>query len=173
MLDGAAGVPPGSLASGRLLLVQMAKNKETDETDVRAVARDYVYCVRRLAPYADVLVVNVSSPNTPGLRDLQAAGPLTSLLSAVVDEAARCGAGGAAARHVKVSPDEDEDAQVEGIVRAVYQSGVDGVIVGNTTKRRAGVVPEGARLAAAEQRALMETGGVTPGRPCSAARSTS
>ncbi|KAI1083692.1 FMN-linked oxidoreductase [Whalleya microplaca] len=155
-----AGVPTGSLSPGRLLLVQIAKNKDTDERDVDAVARDYVYCVRRLAPYADVLVVNVSSPNTPGLRDLQAAGPLARILGAVVEEAARCTERGVRPRvMVKVSPDEDEDAQIEGVVQAVWSSGVDGVIVGNTTKRRTGLVPKGVKLTAKEQRALTETGG--------------
>ncbi|KAI0006241.1 FMN-linked oxidoreductase [Xylariaceae sp. FL0662B] len=159
VLDGAAGVPPGSLRPGRLLLVQIAKNKDTDERDVEAVARDYVYCVRRLAPYADVLVVNVSSPNTPGLRDLQAVGPLTRILGAVVDEARRTDRASKPRVMVKVSPDEDEDAQVEGIVQAVWSSGVDGVIVGNTTKRRTGLIPQGVRLAPKEQHALAEMGG--------------
>ncbi|PNY23533.1 Dihydroorotate dehydrogenase (Quinone), mitochondrial [Tolypocladium capitatum] len=159
VLDGEVGVPPGSLQRGRLLAVQIAKNKETDERDEKAVAMDYVYCVRRLARYADVLVVNVSSPNTPGLRDLQATEPLTRLLSAVVDEASRTDRKTRPKVMVKVSPDEDEDEQVEGIVQAVYRSGVDGVIVGNTTKRRAGLVPDGVRLTGKEQKALMEQGG--------------
>lgn len=152
-------VPPGSLLPGRLLAVQIAKQKDTDERDVDAVARDYVYCVNRLAPYADVLVVNVSSPNTPGLRDLQAAEPLGKILSAVVGEAQRTPRRTKPKVMVKVSPDEDEVAQIEGIVQAVYMSGVDGVIVGNTTKRRMGLVPEGVRLTAREQKALAETGG--------------
>ncbi|KAG8424537.1 Dihydroorotate dehydrogenase (quinone), mitochondrial [Metarhizium acridum] len=159
VLDGAAGVPPGSLQSGRLLAVQIAKNKETDERDEKAVADDHVYCVRRLARYADVVVVNVSSPNTPGLRHLQATEPLTRLLSAVVDEAAKTDRKSRPKVMVKVSPDEDEDTQMEGIVQAVQRSGVDGVIVGNTTKRRTGLVPEGIRLTNKEQKALMETGG--------------
>ncbi|CAN8102039.1 unnamed protein product [Discula destructiva] len=161
VLDGTAGVdvPPGALLPGRLLCVQIAKQKETDERDVEAVARDYVYCVNRLAPYADVLVVNVSSPNTPGLRDLQAAGPLGQILRAVVDEAQRTNRRTKPKVMVKVSPDEDEAAQMEGIVSAVYTSGVDGVIVGNTTKRRQGLVPQGVKLSQREQSALMETGG--------------
>lgn len=159
VLDGAADVPPGSLLPGRLLCVQVAKQKETDERDMDAVARDYVYCVNRLAPYADVLVVNVSSPNTPGLRDLQAAEPLGRILSAVVDEARRVDRRTKPKVMVKVSPDEDEAAQMEGIVRAVHLSGVDGVIVGNTTKRRLGLVPQGVRLNQREQSALAETGG--------------
>ncbi|KAM0563432.1 hypothetical protein ACHAPJ_001153 [Fusarium lateritium] len=159
VLNGEANVPPGSLRKGRLLAVQIAKNKETDERDERAIADDYVYCVRRLARYADVLVVNVSSPNTPGLRDLQATEPLTRLLSAVVDEATKTDRKQRPKVMVKVSPDEDEDTQIEGIVEAVHRSGVDGVIVGNTTKRRDGIIPEGVKLTAKERSNLMETGG--------------
>ncbi|KAK4099256.1 FMN-linked oxidoreductase [Parathielavia hyrcaniae] len=159
VLDGEGGVPPGSLAPGRLLCVQIAKNKKTDERDMEAVIRDHVYCVQRLAPYADVLVVNVSSPNTPGLRDLQAAGPLARLLGAVVDEAKRTDRKAKPRVMVKVSPDEDDDTQMEGVVQAVWMSGVDGVIVGNTTKRRTGLVKEGVRLTGKEQKALAEDGG--------------
>ncbi|EFQ36192.1 dihydroorotate dehydrogenase [Colletotrichum graminicola M1.001] len=159
VLDGEAGVPAGSLLPGRLLAVQIAKNKETDQKDVSAVAKDYVYCVQRLARYADILVVNVSSPNTPGLRDLQATEPLTRLLTAVVDEAAKVDRKVRPKVMVKVSPDEEEDAQVEGIVQAVCNSGVDGVIVGNTTNRRTGIVPPGVKLTAQEHKALQETGG--------------
>lgn len=158
VLDGEANVPPGSLLPGRLLAVQIAKNKETDEKDEKAVADDYVYCVKRLARYADVLVVNVSSPNTPGLRDLQATEPLTRLLSAVVDEAAKTDRKQRPKVMVKVSPDEDEDTQMEGIVQAVHLSGVDGVIVGNTTRRR-DVIPTGVKLTRGEQTTLTEVGG--------------
>lgn len=159
VLDGKARVPPGSLQPGRLLAVQIAKNKETNVRDERAVAMDYVYCVRKLAPYADVVVVNVSSPNTPGLRDLQATEPLTRLLSAVVDEASKTGRKTRPKVMVKVSPDEDEDTQMEGIVQAIHKSGVDGVIVGNTTKRRTGLVPHGIKLTGKEHMAMMEQGG--------------
>ncbi|KAL2153722.1 hypothetical protein VTH82DRAFT_4877 [Thermothelomyces myriococcoides] len=161
ILDGALGddVPVGSLRPGRLLCVQIAKNKRTDERDLDAVIRDHVYCVQRLGPYADVLVVNVSSPNTPGLRDLQATEPLTRLLGAVVDEAKKTPRKVKPRVMVKVSPDEDADSQVEGVVRAVWASGVDGVIVGNTTKRRAGLVKEGVRLTARERKTLLEEEG--------------
>ncbi|KAK7928910.1 FMN-linked oxidoreductase [Apiospora marii] len=159
VLNGEGSVPPGSLAQGRLLAVQIAKNKDTPEQDVGAVSRDYTYCVSRLAPYADILVVNVSSPNTPGLRDLQAVEPLTEILSAVVDEARRANRKTKPKVMVKVSPDEDEEAQMEGIVQAVWRSGVDGVIVGNTTKRRVGIVPPGVAVTAKEAATLGETGG--------------
>lgn len=152
-------ITPGGLAPGRLLAVQIAKNKATDEKDVDAVVADYVYCVQRLAKYADVLVVNVSSPNTPGLRDLQAVEPLSRLLGAVVDEAQKTERRTKPRVMVKVSPDEDDESQIEGVVRAVTLSGVDGVIVGNTTKRRSGLVPAGVKLTAREQRALLEDGG--------------
>lgn len=159
VLNGEANVPPGSLYEGKLLAVQIAKNKDTPEGDVAAIARDYTYCVSRLAPYADILVVNVSSPNTPGLRDLQAVEPLTKILSAVVDEAKRVDRKTSPKVMVKVSPDEEEDAQMEGIVQAVWQSGVDGVIVGNTTKRRNGVVPPNIVITPQEATILAETGG--------------
>ena len=157
--QGVEGTPAGSLYPGKLLLVQIAKNKKTDEKNVNAVIHDYVSCVSRLAPYADVLVVNVSSPNTPGLRDLQATEPLTRLLTAVVDEAKRTDRKQKPRVMVKVSPDEDDAAQMEGVVQAVWLSGVDGVIVGNTTKRRTGLVPEGQKLPPKDQRALAEEGG--------------
>ncbi|KAI3332548.1 hypothetical protein F4824DRAFT_288399 [Ustulina deusta] len=159
VLNGEAGVPPGSLLPGRMLLVQIAKNKETDENNVDAVAKDYVYCVQQLGRYADVLVVNVSSPNTPGLRSLQAVEPLTKLLSAVVDEARKTDRKVKPKVMVKVSPDEDEDSQMEGIAQAVWSSGVDGVIVGNTTKRRTGIIPPGVGITPKEQMTLTETGG--------------
>lgn len=159
VLNGQAGVPAGSLRDGRLLAVQIAKNKDTDGSNEKAVADDHVYCVKRLARYADILVVNVSSPNTPGLRDLQATGPLTRLLSAVVDEAAKTDRKQRPKVMVKVSPDEDDEHQIGGIVTAVNESGVDGIIVGNTTKRRLGMAPEGTQLSGKELRALGEEGG--------------
>ncbi|KAI3318730.1 FMN-linked oxidoreductase [Xylariaceae sp. AK1471] len=159
VLNGEADVPPGSLLPGRMLLVQIAKNKETDERNLDAVAQDYVYCVQKLGRYADVLVVNVSSPNTPGLRELQAVEPLTKLLSAVVDEARKTDRKVKPKVMVKVSPDEDEDAQIAGIVQAMWLSGVDGVIVGNTTKRRTGIIPPRVNITSKEQMTLTETGG--------------
>jgi dihydroorotate dehydrogenase len=60
---------------------------------------------------------------------------------------------------VKVSPDEDSDEQISGICEAVWNSGVDGVIVGNTTNRRPDPVPKGFVLPPDEQQTLKETGG--------------
>ncbi|KAL4964153.1 dihydroorotate dehydrogenase 2 [Aspergillus stella-maris] len=159
VLDGEAGVPPGSLQEGKLLAVQVAKNKATPDGDIEAIKRDYVYCVDRLAKYADILVVNVSSPNTPGLRDLQAAAPLTAILSAVVSSAKSVDRKTKPFVMVKVSPDEDSDEQVSGICEAVRGSGVDGVIVGNTTNRRPAPLPQGFTLSEKEKSVLQETGG--------------
>lgn len=159
VLDGEADVPPGSLVPGKLLAVQVAKNKLTPDGDIDAIKRDYVYCVDRVAKYADILVVNVSSPNTPGLRDLQAAAPLTAILTAVVGAAQGVGRKTKPRVMVKVSPDEDSDEQLSGICEAVWNSGVDGVIVGNTTNRRPDARPKGFALPEKEQKTLKETGG--------------
>ncbi|KAL3447526.1 hypothetical protein BJX65DRAFT_92325 [Aspergillus insuetus] len=159
VLDGEAGVPPGSLQAGKLLAVQVAKNKVTPDNDIESIKRDYVYCVDRVAKYADILVVNVSSPNTPGLRDLQATAPLTAILKAVVGAAKSVDRKIKPYVMVKVSPDEDSDEQVSGICDAVQAAGVDGVIVGNTTNRRPEPLPQGYTLPPTEQSTLKETGG--------------
>ncbi|MCJ1416432.1 Dihydroorotate dehydrogenase (quinone), mitochondrial [Xylographa parallela] len=159
ILDGEAGVPPGSLVDGKLMAVQVAKNKFTPDDDIEAIKNDYVYCVDALARYADIIVVNVSSPNTPGLRDLQRTEPLRNILTAVVEATKRINRKTSPAVMVKVSPDEDSEEQVAGIVDAVWASGVDGVIVGNTTKRRHDLIPEGYTLPNKEAAALLEQGG--------------
>jgi dihydroorotate dehydrogenase len=159
VLNGGAGVPPGSLVPGRLLAVQIAKNKLTPDNDLDAVVQDHVVCVEKLARYADIITVNVSSPNTPGLRALQSKGPLTSILSAVVDAANATDRQIKPVVMVKVSPDEDSDAQVRGICDAVWESGVAGVIVGNTTMKRPDPLPAGYLLPQKDAQALLEMGG--------------
>lgn len=159
VLDGAAGVPPGSLSSDRLLAVQCGKQKNTPEGDIEAVTRDYVYCVQHLGKYADILVVNVSSPNTPGLRSLQSVEPLTHLLTGVVRAAKDVDRKTKPAVMVKVSPDEDSEEQIYGICEAIWKSGVDGVIVGNTTKKRPDPIPKGFLMPKNEVETLLEQGG--------------
>ncbi|KAF2091170.1 orotate reductase [Saccharata proteae CBS 121410] len=159
VLDGEAGVAPGSLRPGKILAVQIAKNKITPDGDIEAVKNDYVYCVDRLAKYADVIVVNVSSPNTPGLRTLQRVEPLTRILTGVVDAAQAADRKTKPAVMVKVSPDEDSDEQMSGICEAIWESGVDGVIVGNTTKKRPAPIPQGYPLTMEERDVLLEQGG--------------
>ena len=159
VLDGHAQVPPGSLMPGRLLAINIAKNKETPDGDIDQIARDYVYCVEQLGPYADILVVNVSSPNTPGLRALQQSEPLTNILSRVVQAAQAVNRKKKPVVMVKVSPDEDTDSQIAGITSAVWKSGVDGVVVGNTTMSRPDPFPSGSRLSSIEEQLILEQGG--------------
>lgn len=159
VLDGEAGVPSGSLIPGKLLAVQVAKNSFTPDGDIEAVKADYVYCVDAVARYADIIVVNVSSPNTPGLRGLQRVEPLTNVLTGVVEAAKKASKKTKPAVMVKVSPDEDSEEQVRGICDAVWESGVDGVIVSNTTKRRQDLLPAGYSLPEREARTLLEQGG--------------
>jgi dihydroorotate dehydrogenase len=159
VLDGEAGVPPGSLVEGKLMGVQVGKNKDTPD-DIDSVVGDYVYCVERLAKFADVVVVNVSSPNTEGLRELQSQGPLTKILTGVVKASKAIERKAKPAVMVKVSPDEDSDEQVQGIVSAMFDSGVDGVIVGNTTKARPAALPAGFQLPEKDAEIMRkETGG--------------
>ena len=159
VLDGEAGVPGGSLRSGSLMAVQIAKNKFTPDEDIEAVKADYVYCVDALARYADVIVVNVSSPNTPGLRGLQRVAPLTHILTGVVEAVKKTKKKVKPAVMVKVSPDEDTEERIRGICDAVWVSGVDGVIVSNTTKRRHDLLPADYDLPAREAALLLEQGG--------------
>lgn len=159
VLDGAAGVPPGSLTEGKLLAVNIAKNKLTPGDDVAAVTNDYVYCVNKLAPYADILVVNVSSPNTPGLRSLQQTETLKQILTGVVQAAKSVDRATKPAVMVKVSPDEDSEPQIAGICEAVWASGVDGVIVGNTTNQRPKSLAHLRNYSPAEEQHLLEQGG--------------
>ncbi|KIW66892.1 dihydroorotate dehydrogenase (fumarate) [Phialophora macrospora] len=159
VLDGIAGVPPGSLSPGKLLAVNIAKNKSTPENDVEAVTKDYVYCVEALGPYADILVVNVSSPNTPGLRSLQEGEKLKRILSGVVEAAHKVERRTRPFVMVKVSPDEDSDEQIAGICDAVWASGVDGVVVGNTTNRRPKALAQFKSYSPVEQQNMLERGG--------------
>ena len=159
VLDGAAGVPPGSLVPGRLLAVQIAKNRITPDSDIEAVVRDHVYCVKQIGKYADIIVVNVSSPNTPGLRSLQSQEPLTRILSSVVDAANAVSRRSKPKVMVKVSPDESSNAEIQGICDAVWEAGVDGVIVGNTTNRRPDPWPQGYLLTQKEAKSMLEQGG--------------
>ena len=93
---------------------------------------DYRASARVAAPVADYLVVNVSSPNTPGLRDLQSLDALRPLLSAVKEEA------GTTPLLVKIAPDlADED--IVAIAGLVLELGLDGIIAANTTISRDGL----------------------------------
>jgi dihydroorotate dehydrogenase len=106
--------------------VNVGANKDSPDR-----IRDYVEGVVRMAPVADYLTVNISSPNTPGLRNLQAGGELVELLAAVKE--ARTGSGPPV--FLKVAPDL-EHGDHERIVRAALDHGIDALIVANTTISR-------------------------------------
>lgn len=115
--------------------VNIGKTKVVPEEE--AVA-DYVASAERLAGYADYLVVNVSSPNTPGLRSLQATEALRPLLTAVREAADRA----VPARHVpllvKIAPDLADD-DVDAVADLAVELGLDGIIATNTTIAREGL----------------------------------
>ena len=97
---------------------------------------DYVACLERLWPMADYFTVNVSSPNTPGLRALQTREALAELLGRLAESRARLtAADGRRPVFLKVAPDL-EDGEIEAIVETVIDNGFDGIIVSNTTLAR-------------------------------------
>ena len=98
-------------------------------------AKDYCFLVRLLAPMADYLTINISSPNTPGLRDLQQREPLMELLGAIIEERAKACRTHTPPLLVKLAPDL-EAVELEEIAEAILDSKVDGVILGNTTLAR-------------------------------------
>ncbi|HEU4466905.1 MAG TPA: quinone-dependent dihydroorotate dehydrogenase, partial [Agromyces sp.] len=110
-------------------------------TPVERATEDYVRSAKVLAPHADYLVVNVSSPNTPGLRGLQELDALAPLLEAVRQAAGRT------PLLVKIAPDL-EDAEVVRICELVTRLGLDGIIATNTTISRSGLVTPAADVEA-------------------------
>jgi dihydroorotate dehydrogenase len=132
-----------SARSRRAVVVGVNIGKTKAVPEERAIA-DYRKSASLLAPYADYLVVNVSSPNTPGLRDLQAVEKLEPLLVAVRHAADQAVQGTAGGRHepgarvpllVKIAPDLSDD-EVLGVADLARAIGLDGVIATNTTVGR-------------------------------------
>ncbi|MFJ3146810.1 quinone-dependent dihydroorotate dehydrogenase [Streptomyces halstedii] len=115
--------------------VNIGKTKAVPEAD--AVA-DYVKSTERLAAHADYLVVNVSSPNTPGLRNLQATEALRPLLTAVREAADRTVTGRRVPLLVKIAPDL-ADADIDAVADLAVELGLDGIIATNTTVARDGL----------------------------------
>ncbi|GMM36270.1 dihydroorotate dehydrogenase [Saccharomycopsis crataegensis] len=130
---------PNSFEDGKILAVNLGKNKHGDEIN------DYKLGVSRFGPYADVLVINVSSPNTPGLRNLQKKEKLLSLLDAVVEERNNIKlsenplnkgkSGQLPPIVVKIAPDLTE-SEIKSIAETVNESKIDGIIISNTTISR-------------------------------------
>ncbi|MEU5683357.1 dihydroorotate dehydrogenase (quinone) [Streptomyces venezuelae] len=112
--------------------VNIGKTKVVPEEEAAA---DYVKSTERLARHADYLVVNVSSPNTPGLRNLQATESLRPLLTAVREAADRSVEGRRVPLLVKIAPDlADED--IDAVADLAVELGLDGIIATNTTIAR-------------------------------------
>uniref|UniRef100_A0A4W5LKF7 Dihydroorotate dehydrogenase (quinone), mitochondrial n=1 Tax=Hucho hucho TaxID=62062 RepID=A0A4W5LKF7_9TELE len=116
--------------AGLPLGINLGKNKLSQD----AVA-DYLEGVRTLGPLADYLVVNVSSPNTPGLRDLQGKGELRQLLYKVLKERDALQGGSRPPVLVKIAPDLTAQDKQD-IADVVTELGVDGLVVSNTTVSR-------------------------------------
>jgi dihydroorotate dehydrogenase len=143
----AARLSAGQDGARGILGANLGKNKDSADA-----AADYVAGARALAPLADYLVVNVSSPNTPGLRALQGRAPLVALLAAV--RGALDAVGARTPLLLKIAPDLSEADRVD-IAEVALDGRVDGLIVSNTTLAR----PPSLRSAAAA-----EAGGLS-GRP--------
>jgi dihydroorotate dehydrogenase len=129
---------PGIIVGGNI-----GKNKVTPNEQA---LEDYVKCFEALHPVVDYFVVNVSSPNTPGLRALQEKGPLLAILN----ELKRRDAAKALHRPIllKIAPDLT-DGQLDDIVAVVRESGIAGVIATNTT-----IVRDGLQMPKAEVEAI-------------------
>lgn len=138
---------------GFILGVSLGKQKETSLAEAAA---DYVAVMRAVHAYADYLAVNVSSPNTPGLRDLQAGRYLEHLLADLMRENRALAAIGnrpTPPLWVKIAPDL-EWSELDALLDTVLAAGVGGVIVANTTLARPSLT----------EKAQSETGGLS-GRP--------
>jgi dihydroorotate dehydrogenase len=126
----AAGVSRGNTAVGIPIGISIGKTKNVALEDA---TEDYLASLRILAPYADYFAINVSSPNTPGLRSLQDPEALRGLITALVTEAWQLAAGGLPVPIlVKVSPDLSE-AALEDVVHVCSDAGAEGLIATNTT----------------------------------------
>ena len=113
--------------------------KNFDTPNERAVD-DYLICLRAAQPVADYIAVNISSPNTKGLRDLQAEEPVRRLLGTLMEENAKLTEqnGRRVPLLVKIAPDLDTE-QIQALARVVSQLQLDGLIATNTTLSRQGV----------------------------------
>ncbi len=117
-----------------ILGINIGKNKDTP---LDRAHEDYVYCLQKVYPYASYITINISSPNTPELRQLQQANFLDALLAAIVYEQQKL-----AQRYqrwvplvLKISPDESE-ATLRQIAEIVLKYKISGIIATNTTNAR-------------------------------------
>lgn len=139
-----------SFEPNKALAINLGKNKFGNDVD------DYVSGVRKLGPYADFLVINVSSPNTPGLRELQSKNKLDLLLKEIVNERNSLKEklnGHSPSILLKISPDLNE-SEIKSIATSALNASIDGIIVSNTTVSRPNV-------SAANKDFYSQTGGLS------------
>lgn len=124
----------GPRPKGLVLGVNIGKNRTTP---LEAAGQDYLDLLRTFAPLADYLAVNVSSPNTPGLRSLQTRAALSEILAPLAVEKARQAQalGRPVPILVKLAPDLN-DEELNGALEAILEHSMDGVIISNTTLSR-------------------------------------
>lgn len=120
-----------------ILGINIGKNKDTPNEQA---AQDYLHCLEKVYPLADYVTVNISSPNTAGLRELQEEQALRQLVGSLREAQERLAGmhGRRVPMLVKVAPDLS-DADIGAAARVLADLGVDGVIATNTTVSRAGV----------------------------------
>lgn len=131
--DFVAGQAVQKKPKGLILGVNLGKNKDTP---LEEAARDYLELVHIFAPLADYLAINVSSPNTVGLRRLQGREMLEDLLGAIAAE--RMGLPKNPPVLVKLAPDLTEE-ELDDALEVLLRTGMDGVIATNTTLSRVGL----------------------------------
>jgi dihydroorotate dehydrogenase len=136
----------------------IGKNKDTPNERAH---EDYIYCFEKLYKYVDYFTVNVSSPNTPGLRALQDKEPLQKLLALLVDLREKYIKMGEARKPIllKIAPDL-ENTQLDEIIEIVFATKIDGVVATNTTVARSGLK---------SSEALINEAGGLSGKPVEAA----
>ncbi|MFD2166578.1 quinone-dependent dihydroorotate dehydrogenase [Thalassotalea euphylliae] len=117
-----------------VLGINIGKNKDTPEENAKD---DYIHCMRKVYDHASYITVNISSPNTPGLRSLQYGEALNELLAALKEEQKTLAEkfGKYIPLAVKIAPDLTEE-EVNGIAECLVQNNIDGVIATNTTLAR-------------------------------------
>ena len=132
--DGAATVNERLAGrSGETIVgVNIGKNRDTP---VAHADVDYRYATQIVTAHADYVVLNVSSPNTPGLRDLEAVSNLRPLIAAVKDQLDRTPVAPKPPLLVKISPDLS-DADIDAVADLAVELGLDGIVATNTTVRR-------------------------------------
>jgi len=120
-----------------ILGLNLGKNKDTP---LEEAANDYIALMRRFMPSADYLAINISSPNTVGLRRLQGREMLEELLGALQKEreSISLGRGGNAPILVKIAPDLS-DEELDDAIGVILDKGMDGIIATNTTLAREGL----------------------------------